>query len=69
VLFATLAIMGTMRMKYDCRVPVVPPLQYGGFDQEIEILYGTMVAKVINELCFFSKFCKILLSRKSPDHG
>ncbi len=48
--------MGTMRMKYDYRAPIVPPLQCGEFDKEFEILYGTMVAEVIDELCLFLSF-------------
>jgi hypothetical protein len=56
VLFVALAIMGTMRMEYDRQTDVVPPFQCGEFDQEIDILYGRMAAKVINVLCHFLHF-------------
>ncbi len=58
MLFATLAIMGTMRMEYDHQANVVPPLQCGEFDQEIDILYGRIVVEIINVLHHFLSFVK-----------
>ncbi len=56
--FVALAIMGTMRMEYDHRIDVVPPLQYGEFDQKIDILYGRMGTEVINVLRHVLSFVK-----------
>jgi hypothetical protein len=56
VLFIALTIVGTMTRKYVHQVVVVLPLQCGEIDQEIEILYGKMVTKVINVLCPFLGF-------------
>ncbi len=42
--------------EYVHRVVVVLPFQCGEIDQEIEILYGKMVTKVINVLCPFLGF-------------
>jgi hypothetical protein len=52
-------------MKYDCQAPIVPPLQYGEFDQEIEILYGTMVIEIINELYLFLSFAESFSQEKA----
>jgi hypothetical protein len=61
-LFATLTIIGTMRREYAHQVLLLLPLQFGQFDQEIEILYGRM-DKIINVLCYFWGFCINLFSR------
>jgi hypothetical protein len=49
-LFVVLAIMGTMRKEYACRVVIVLPFQCCEFDQKIKILYGKMATEVINVL-------------------
>jgi hypothetical protein len=48
--------MGMMKKEYAHQATIVPPLQYGEFDQEIEILYRKMVVEVINVLCHFLGF-------------
>jgi len=48
--------MKTMKKEYACRVVVVPPLQCGQIDQEIEIMYGKMATEVINLLHLFLGF-------------
>lgn len=60
-----LEIMGTMKKEYAHQIIVVPPLQYGEFDQEIEILYGKMVVEVINVLCPFLGFAKTFFQEKN----
>jgi hypothetical protein len=58
-LFVVLAIMmKIMKREYACQVVVVPPLQCGEIDQEIEIMYGKMVVEIINVLHPFLGFAK-----------
>jgi hypothetical protein len=52
-LFVALAIMGMMKKDHAHQTYVIPPLKCGEFDRQINILYGRMVAKVINMLCPF----------------
>ncbi len=59
-----MAIVGTMKKEYAHQTTIVPPLQYGEFDQEIEILYGKMVVEVINVLCHFLGFAKAFIKEK-----
>jgi hypothetical protein len=69
VLSIVLAIMGTTRMKYDHQITIIPSLQCGEFDQEIEILYGIMVVEFISVLCHFLSFAKSFSREKNPQHG
>jgi hypothetical protein len=57
-LFVTLAIMGMMKKIYTHWIVLVLPLKCEEFDQEISILYGKMVEKSTNMICFFLGFAK-----------
>jgi len=56
--------MGTMRKEYAHRTTIVPALQCGEFDQEIEILYGRMVIEVIDVLRCFLGYAKTFSHEK-----
>ncbi len=56
--------MKTMK-EYACWVAVVPPLQCGQIDREIEIMYGKMATEVINVLHFFLGFAETFFQDKS----
>ncbi len=64
-LFATLAIMGTMKNEYAHWGAIVLPFQCGEIDQEIEIMYGKMVIEIINVLHPFMGFIETFSQDKA----
>ncbi len=54
-----------MKKEYARQSILVPPLQCGEFDQEIEILYSKMATKVINVTCLFLGFAKTFFQEKA----